>query len=552
LKATTTEIGKLARLVILAAIIGLFNLAATAAVAQPLPPLPIDDDVEESTGSPATIAPAPPDDTEPAAAPNAIVSQVPNSVPQPLPPQPPQCETHFTGETVQRIDRRVQRVLRSKHLVGAKVGIVAVAYPEGVLLFEKNGNELFNPASVAKLFTAAGALLTLGPEARFETNLFAESGECPNIYLKGSGDPGLTEDNLLQLAKAVRQSGLACVRQLILDASLFDKQTLPPHYDQKESDASWRPRIGSVGVRDGGFAVRVSPGNYVGAAPKVKLELVSDCFVIDNRGVTVDLPGDEGITVKVSTLNGKVVVQVKGKLASTEEKGVLFLKAQPDPDQFAACCLVEKLDQAGVAVKQPDIARGKVPTQAGKIASITSGPLSKDLRRMQRSSLNFVAEQTLKLMAPDSCRPATFDCGLRRLRSALRNLGLHPSCMELGNGSGLFDANKVTPAQVVRLLVEMTNRSDLGDVYRKLLPVSGVSGTLAHRLKRLKKRVMAKTGTLDTVSALAGYAVRDDGGLVVFAILFNNATASKYSLRGVQDRIVEVLLGWAGKKRRSR
>lgn len=550
MKAISTAIAKLVRLITLVAAYGLFNLAATAPVAQPLPPLPIDDDVEESAGTHAADDPALPDETEPAVVPDVVQPQAPDSVPQPLPPQPPKCETHFTGETVQRIDRRVQRVLRSKHLTGARVGIVAVAYPEGVLLFEKNGNELFNPASVAKLFTAAGALLTLGPEARFETKVFADSGECPNIYLKGGGDPGLSVDDLRQLAQAVRKSGLSCVRQLILDTTLFDRQTLPPHYDQKESDASWRPKIGSVGVREGGFAVRVTPGNYVGAAPKVKLEPNSDCFVIDNRGVTVDLPGEEGITVKVSTLDGKVVVQVNGKLASTEEKGVLFLKAQPDPDQFAACCLVEKLDQAGLEVKQPATARGKVPSQAGKIASVMSNPLAKDLRRMQRFSLNFVAEQTLKLMAPDSCRPATFECGLRRLRLALGNLGLHPSCMELGNGSGLFDANKVTPAQVVRLLVEMANRSDLGDIYRKLLPVSGVSGTLAQRLKRLKKRVMAKTGTLDTVSALAGYAVRDDGGMVVFAILFNDATASKYSLRGVQDRIVEVLLGWAGNKRR--
>lgn len=531
--------GRTVRLCMLA---GLLTLCFSPALAQKLPPLPLDDDPVEEVQEEAEV-------------PAEEVQEEAEPLPVPLAPpsaRTPVCETLFTGEPEPRIKRRVKRVLESKHLVGARVGIVAVAYPEGVLLFEQNGNELFNPASVVKLFTAAGAMLTLGIDRRFETAVLASPGDCPRLYLKGGGDPGLSTEDLEKLAHKLKVQGLSCVHSVTLDLSLFDAVTLAPCYDQKESDSSWRPRIGALGVSNGAFAVRVSPGGFVGAAPSVRVEPSSDCFVVDNRGLTVDLPDKEGVRVETSLLNGKVVVKVTGKVGTTEEKGVLFLKALPEPDRFAGCYFVEKLAQSGVEVQDSKLEFGVTPGQAARLAAFTSEPLATDLKRMQLRSLNFVAEQVLKLMAPEECRPATFDCGLTTLRTALAGLGLHPSCMELGNGSGLFEANKVTPAQVVRLLVEMANRGELAQEYINFLPVSGVSGTLRQRMKRLKNRVKAKTGTLDTVSAMAGYATRDDGGKVIFAILFNNATASRFSLRSVQDRIVEVLLGWSSGRRHKR
>lgn len=165
---------------------------------------------------------------------------------------------------------------------------------------------------------------------------------------------------------------------------------------------------------------------------------------------------------------------------------------------------------------------------------------------METHSRNFIAEQVVKLLGfAAGCRPATFSCGLAVIRQTMRRFGVDPECTRLENGSGLFSADEVSPAQVVRFLLSTLNRKDIAGPFLKTLAIGGKTGTLKDLLKNVKRPVLAKTGTLDDVSALAGIIDRGEGRTIVFAILMNGCSDnSTEEIRNVQDRMVGRLAKW--------
>ena len=90
-------------------------------------------------------------------------------------------------------------------------------------------------------------------------------------------------------------------------------------------------------------------------------------------------------------------------------------------------------------------------------------------------------------------------------------LGDDASLVHLADGSGLSHANRTTASAMARLLAAAAANPAIAKPLAGALSVAGVNGTLARRLPALRGRVLAKSGTLDGVSALAGYVRRAAG-----------------------------------------
>jgi D-alanyl-D-alanine carboxypeptidase/D-alanyl-D-alanine-endopeptidase (penicillin-binding protein 4) len=76
-------------------------------------------------------------------------------------------------------------------------GVRIVSLDRGRAVFERNANRLFLPASNAKLFTTALALVRLGPNYRFQTRVLGDrtpgaDGCVESLRLVGGGDPNLS------------------------------------------------------------------------------------------------------------------------------------------------------------------------------------------------------------------------------------------------------------------------------------------------------------------------------------------------------------------------
>jgi D-alanyl-D-alanine carboxypeptidase/D-alanyl-D-alanine-endopeptidase (penicillin-binding protein 4) len=158
-----------------------------------------------------------------------------------------------------------------------------------------------------------------------------------------------------------------------------------------------------------------------------------------------------------------------------------------------------------------------------------------------------MAEQILKTLAPAG-GPATFVDALARVRSHLATLGIPAEGLRIGNGSGLYDTNRVTATQMTALLGAAWADFKIGSDFAASLAIMGVDGTTRSRLRENSRRgyVRAKTGTLDGVYCLSGYAGAQGRAPIAFSILFNGvAKADAGMARAAQNRIAEVLALYA-------
>ena len=94
------------------------------------------------------------------------------------------------------LDRRIDKIISTNDAQRGFWGIEVVQLSSSKLLYERNADRLFIPASNAKLFTTAAALEKLGPGYVFRTTVESDAvpdaqGRVPNLYLVGRGDPDL-------------------------------------------------------------------------------------------------------------------------------------------------------------------------------------------------------------------------------------------------------------------------------------------------------------------------------------------------------------------------
>ena len=146
----------------------------------------------------------------------------------------------------------------------------------------------------------------------------------------------------------------------------------------------------------------------------------------------------------------------------------------------------------------------------------------------------------LRSLSSTQGQVSTWQKSLKKARRYLRKvIGLRT--FEYRNGSGLYDGGRLSPRETVHFLVHM-NRSKYRESFRNALAVAGKPGTLEKRLPGHKLKVIGKTGTLNNVSALSGYARSRSGRLLAFAVFMNDTNRATARMRKLQDRIAATIV----------
>ena len=194
--------------------------------------------------------------------------------------------------------------------------------------------------------------------------------------------------------------------------------------------------------------------------------------------------------------------------------------------------------QMPVGTKQPEITiAGEVqqidvvPNQAKQLMRHRSLPLAEILRQMNIYSNNKMSQMLADLVG-----------GADTVARTSAEIADFPTTeIELVNGSGLGEENKISPRGVCRMLMAV-DRLLQPHAYSAadLFPTAGrdVVGTLQGR--GLPNGTTIKTGTLDNVSALAGIIPTGDRQNVYFSII-NYGRSVKY-LRQQQDSLLNELV----------
>jgi|GEM_PF-3241497 len=417
---------------------------------------------------------------------------------------------------------------------------VYVGSPDGASepLLEHGATLALNPASVSKLATAWLALEVLGPDHRFVTRLLAAGDD---LVLQAGGDPALLYRDLLEMAAQLRHRGRTTFRDLVVDGSLFSPGTTPPHFDDKRTDEAFRAEAGPLAVDFNRVLVRVRPGAAKGDPAEVTLYPPSPDVLVQNLGLTS--AGKKGsIVVEAKPSQGCTVVRISGRVPLSRPRGVVLAKKIYQPGSFGAGLVRQALASQGITLTGV-VRFGPTPAGAKRLLRHTSPRLAEIAGDMLRFSTNLTAELLLRHL-DGAAEGKRFEAGAARLQAEVQRVtGLSEPEVRLVNGSGLYDANRLSARAIGRLLGHVLRGPRAPEVLTALARASG-EGTLQKRLAGLAFR--GKTGTLDASVTLAGVLELAGGGRVPVVVLLQGdlggkAAACRTWIDGVVAKVAAAL-----------
>lgn len=367
------------------------------------------------------------------------------------------------------------------------------------------------PASVAKILTALYALDVLGPDHRFETRVLAtghiEGGVLKgDLILAGGGDPTLQTDDMADLAQKVKAAGIQSVsgRFLVWGGALKFEPVIdtlqPPHvgYNPAISGLAlnfnrvhfeWKRQNGQWGVAMDARSDRFRP-----AVSMARMRIV-------NRDLPVYTYADEG-----GRDNWTVAQTALGN------GGSRWLPVRK-PELYAAEVFQTMMRSHGIALKTPEVT-ATLP-QATVIGRRTSAPLTDVLRDMLKYSTNITAEMVgMAATVHWKGSPQSLLGSARAMSDwGRQRLGLKETAMV--DHSGLGDRSRTSAGDLIRALNTPLALTSLRPLLKRItIRDQNYKVISGHPLT-----VVAKTGTLNFVSALAGYASMPDGTDLAFAML---------------------------------
>jgi D-alanyl-D-alanine carboxypeptidase/D-alanyl-D-alanine-endopeptidase (penicillin-binding protein 4) len=454
------------------------------------------------------------------------------SSPTPLAAAPGAPE--WTAPEIAALRARLRAALSAPPLASAGIAVVDA---NARTLFVRRERTPLTPASTFKVLVGAAALATLGPDYRFTTTF--ESGDDPaggtlagDLYVVGTGDPGLTRDDLRGGVSALSRAGVRAVGGAILaDATLFAGP---------EVNAGWDPDDLQYGYAAGTSALSLDQGtvefHLLPASPGAPATIRT-------------LPPSDGVRVHGGVLTSYTTLLTiqrdparndftfSGRVAAGAQQS--FWRPVADLPRYAADVTRRMLRDRGISVAG-GIGSGVAPVAPYVLWRHRSPKLRDIVHRMMVESNNHFAEQLLR--AAGATRGAGTEAGGDLVvRAVLRRDGVPQDGLRVIDGSGLAPGDRVS-ALTLAMLLARTAVEPAGALFVGSLPRVGIEGTVRRRrVTDARGRARAKSGHIANVNALTGYVQTRRHGRVAFAILVNDRRADDGPVDTGMNRAMDIL-----------
>ena len=432
----------------------------------------------------------------------------------------------------------------------AGTGVYVKNMQTGEVIADWHSDQLLTPASTQKLLTSATALELLGSSFRFSTYVETD-GEVRegvlhgNLYIRGTGDPTLGSQKvgdqmfLYKWVQALRRAGISRIEgSVVADASFFDGDALNPQWLWEDIGNYYAPGIYALPYLDNTLNIQLRSAAVGSVAEVVKTLPYIEGLEYENHIRCTTITYDGAYVHGVPYSNRRYLV---GSIPSNH--GIFGVKGDiPNPPLLLAQHLTQRLRESGITVTgEADYLTESLYPQRHVLYEHRSEPLAEIVRELNVNSNNLYAEQLFRYLGSRMGVPCTIQGSVDVLRNCWRNRGVDIHNSLIMDGCGLSPNDGVSAQTLVQLLSFMLHSRER-DAFVGSLPVAGESGTLQGFLAKteLQGRVTAKSGTTSRVKSYAGYITLDDGMLLGFAVIVNNAACKP---RGVQTLIERLLRG---------
>jgi D-alanyl-D-alanine carboxypeptidase/D-alanyl-D-alanine-endopeptidase (penicillin-binding protein 4) len=470
---------------------------------------------------------------------------------------------------LESLAERIDKTIDGSELRAARWGICVMSMSDGSVVYQRNSDRLFTPASNMKIYTTGVALDLLGPDYRWRTSVYANaqpdaSGRVQgDLILYGRGAPDLVarskDENHGSLAKLADDLYARGVRHvagnLVGDESYFRGNLLGDGWQWTDLQWYFGAEASALSVDGNEVDVNFVPSSRAGESPVVRVSDPTSYVSAENHMALAK----SGVRPTIGIHRGLSdnTIEVWGEFA-TGTKGFGARLAVHNPALWAAKLFLDVLKARGITVGGETLARNSRvpqsqrldPNQLIELASVSSQPLSEIAKKTNKDSINLNAELILRTLGRERGEMAELpeavgrergddETGLAVIRVWLAQAGVATSQIALHDGSGLSRLDLVTPESSARLLLAIS-RTASAPVFKDSLPISGRDGTLGGRLKTITDRVSAKTGSLTYDNSLSGYLTTARGEHLAFSIMCNDQIGRSNST-GLIDQIVTLL-----------
>jgi len=445
----------------------------------------------------------------------------------------------------------VARVLAQQHIPGTGISILVKEVGRDEPLLSYNSAVPRNPASTMKVVTTWSALEMLGPAYTWRTRAYA-TGQVRDqvlegdLVLVGGGDPYMTAERWWSFVNGLRQAGIERVTgDVIIDNSYFAPQGDDRgSFDNKPfSTYNVLPDALLVNFQTVAFSLfpDTAAGTLRASAYPWPANLVIDSTARLDRGTC----RRGGAGVAVSTPDGPAGNRIAFTGRYSSGCGPLsFSRAVMRAPEYAFGTFKTFWQESGGKL-DGGWRIGVLPPGAKLLYSQDSLSLAEIIRLVNKFSSNTMARQLLLTLAAEKAgRPGTTSGGRRVITEFLASRGVSIPDLVLDNGSGLSRDERISAVGLAEVLLAAW-RSQYMPEFAASLPLSATDGTLRKRFRspEMQGRLRMKTGSLQGVSALAGYVSAASGRTFVTVVIVNHPGASGSGGQAVQTALVQWVFG---------
>lgn len=426
----------------------------------------------------------------------------------------------------------------------AAIGVYVKSMKTGATLYTRNVNQPMTPASTMKILTAEAALLYLGPDYRFSTQLLTDAKGVKNGVLQGnlyivlSGDPTLTYDDLLELMDTLRSHQITAVSgNVYIDNTAYDERFYGPGWEWKDKSYCYAAPISASIINHNCLPLKVTSSNVAGKA--AQLVKSPDHFYPAIRNSVVTKSGRGRCGVRLSKDENSLLT-LDGCMPRGNAWGMSYVVT--DIPDYNRSLFKSVLSQMRVSV-YGQVTFGTAPAKLSVVGTHASKPLRDLINEMLKKSDNIIAGALFKKIGQLYTRhPGSWENGSMAVAQILsKQANVNTAGMRILDGSGLSAANLATPAQLMQVLNFAFHHYGTSYEFVSALPIAGVDGTLKHRMWNIARKVRAKTGTISGVVSLAGYTIASDKEPLAFVIMVNGNKGMTWRYRALEDKIVTSL-----------
>jgi D-alanyl-D-alanine carboxypeptidase/D-alanyl-D-alanine-endopeptidase (penicillin-binding protein 4) len=436
-------------------------------------------------------------------------------------------------------------------------GVLIKSLENGNVIYERNSDKMFMPASNEKIPTAAAALTKLGPDFRFETVIgydgsIIDSVLNGDLILVGDGDPTIsdriyekTTTLFERWADSLRILGIDSINgNIIGDDNKFDNVHIGFGWPHSGLDYWYSAEFGALQLNENYIDLAFFPPSDSIDTLRIVPDVESSYYRLIKE---IEITDTGKTSLSITSEFGTNDIVIKGKIKKGSEK---FERSPTitNPTKFYATVFKEVLQKKGIGISGQALDCDEVTDYPDSLILTDtllineSIPLAEILKVLMKKSQNLYAETLVRILGLNKSGKGTFIDGRKVVEEVLNDFGIMPDTYAYMDGSGLSRYNFISPRQIVKILEGMI-KGEYREIWYDIQPIAGIDGTLKYRMRGTKAEdnVRAKTGTISNVRGLSGYVKTAEGEELVFSFLVNGHLRSSRETELITDKVLELI-----------